>query len=86
MKKFPYIGYSEKELKYLEENFYFIQLGGDFIAVDGTHSFPQKEAGKLYWDALDDLVKMAKEGLDEKEVAYALNLIGSLRIQPVRVH
>jgi len=82
--KFPYLGYTEKELKVME-SYYFLQLGGDFVQSDDICTFTQKEITKLYNETLRDLVKLTEDG-SEKDARYALDLIRSLRVVPVRLH
>jgi len=85
MNKFPYRGYTEKELRKMESTYYFLEMGGDFVSENGICSFTEKELSKLYNRTLNDLLSLAEDG-SEKESKYAIDLIGSLRISCFRLH
>lgn len=84
-RKSPYIGYTEKEVHRMENNFFVLQFGGDFMLQDKFYLFTHKEAFKLYSDTLKGLVSITIDG-DEKDRNYALDLIGGLHIRPMRLH
>lgn len=85
MSQFPYKGYTEKELVHMEQNYYCLSLGGDFVMNNKFCTFTQKEMTKLYNQTLDRLVDLSTDNF-EKDKKYAIDLIGSLRIVPFRLH
>lgn len=85
MAKFPYKGYSKEELNHMENTYYFLILGGDFVSQNDIVTFSKQEIKKLYNQTLRNLVKLTEEG-DARDGKYGVDLIGSLRIVPVRVH
>jgi hypothetical protein len=84
-KKSPFRGYTEEEVRTMESGYYILNFGGDFMLENGFYLFTQKEATKLYKDTLKNVMSVAKNG-DEKERRYALDVLGKLIIQPMRLH
>jgi hypothetical protein len=84
-KKTAYIGYSEEDVRKMENGFFVLQLGGDFVFEDGFYLFTKNEINKLYSKTLKDILGIIKNG-SEKDRAYALNLIPGLLILPMRLH
>ena len=85
MPKFPYLGFSEKELTRMESQYWCIMMGGDFQMHGELVTFTPKEVNKIYSGILKDLVKLSQEG-SPKDAKYALDLIGSLRVVPFKLH
>jgi len=83
--KFPYIGYNEKEIKVMELNGFNLQFGDDFLLEDGRYLFNHSEISKMYKKALRDIVEVIETG-SEKEKRFAINLLGSLIVRPMRFH
>lgn len=83
--KFPYKSFTEKELARMENGYHCIMMGGDFQMHGDLVTFTPKEVNRVYGEILDDLVKLSKEG-SPKDAKYAIDLIGSLRIIPFRLH
>lgn len=86
MTDYPYEDFTAKELHELESTYFILIMGGDSVQVDGVYSHTKKEVSKLYNDILKDLIGMAHDGLSEKDRKYAVELIGTLVIQPIRIH
>jgi hypothetical protein len=84
MANFPYKDRTEKDIRAIESN-YFIQLGGDFVADEGSFLFTRKEAERMYNSTLKRLIGIVQNG-SEKDVRFGIDLIGTLRIVPVRLH
>ena len=84
-RKSAYIGYSEKEVENMEQNYFCIQFGGDFICEDSYYLFTKSEAEKLYKVTLEDLVGIIESG-EEKDRKYALDLIMGFLVRPMRLH
>lgn len=82
--KFPYVNCNERELNLMEEH-YFLIMGGDFVSRKDIVMFTKREMAHLYNKTLDNLMKIV-EGENPKEREFAISLIGSLRIVPVRIH
>lgn len=85
MAKFPYVSCTLKELRQMENYSYVIHMGGDFLIYDGFNTFTKKEAEKIYEDTLKDLIAVIENG-SEKDSKYAIKILGSLRIAPMRMH
>ncbi len=85
MAKFPYKNYSEKELARIEANFFCIQLGGDFLMDEDLFAFTKKETANFYNNTLSNLINLYQDG-SERDKKYAIDLIGSLRIVPFKLH
>jgi hypothetical protein len=83
--KFPYKSFTEKELARMENGYYCILMGGDHAMHGEFVTFTSKEANKVYNGILNDLIKLSQEG-SPKDAKYAVDLIGSLRIIPFRLH
>jgi hypothetical protein len=84
-KKSVYLGYTEEEVKRMENNYFVLQFGGDFVLEDSYYLFSKGEASKLYNKTLKNLISLIADG-SEKDKNFALNLIGGLAIKPVRLH
>jgi hypothetical protein len=85
MSKFPYVNCTEKELKHMESYSFAIEMGGDFLLHDGYTSFTKSESVKIYRSTLRDLISVVRDGC-EKDKNYALQLIGTLKVLPMRMH
>ena len=85
MTKFPYKGFSEKELTRMESSYFCLIMGGDFVIENEIITFTQKEISKIYNSTLRDLLILTQDG-SARDSKYAIDLIGSLRIIPFRVH
>lgn len=84
-KKYPYRGYTESEVFEMENGYFLLQFGGDFVLQDGIYLFTQKEVSKIYNDTLKRLVNVMNNG-SKKDKKYATDLIGSLVIKKMRLH
>lgn len=84
-KKSPFIGYSVEEVRRMENGFFLVQMGGDFLAEDGHYLFTRKEAVKLYNSTYRDLSEIINDGND-KDRAYSTDLILGLLIQKMVLH
>lgn len=84
-KNLPFRGYTEKEVRRMENGYYCLVLGGDFVLQDKFYLFTEREISKLYEDTLENLLKIIEDG-DEKDKQYAISLIPGLLIQPMRLH
>lgn len=83
--KSPYLGYTEEEVARMEAGYFTLRFGGDFMLEDNFYVFTKKEVSKLHKDTLRSLTKIVLDGND-KDRAYALELIAGLVIQPMRLH
>lgn len=83
--KSPYIGYTEQEVAGMENNYYVLQFGGDFVLESEHYLFTKSEVKKLHKKYLKDLMGIVQEG-SEKDRKYALDLIGGLAVKPMRLH
>ena len=84
-KKTKYVGYSEEDVRKMENGYFILQFGGDFVFEDGFYLFTKSEINKLYNKTLKDLLGIIQNG-SEKDRAYALDLIPGLVILPMRLH
>ena len=84
-KQSAYIGYSTEEVCKIENAFYCLQFGGDFLSEEGCYLFTRNEISKLYNKTLKDLVDIVYDG-SQKDSKYALNLICGLIVRPMRLH
>lgn len=84
-KKKIFRGYTEQEVLEMETGFYLFNFGGDFFTDNGHYLFTKKEISKIYRDTFKKVKNTIIDGSD-KEKAYALDLIGKLIIQPMRLH
>lgn len=84
-KKSPYKGYTEEEVRNMENNYYCLVLGGDFILDDGMYLFTKGETAKLWNRTLRNLIDITENG-EERDRKYAIHLIGGLIISPMRLH
>lgn len=85
MSKFPYPCYTKEEVDKMESGYYNLQMGGDFVIQDKFYLFTKSEMVRLYNSTLKDLIDITKNG-SEKDRAYAIDLIGTLVIRPMRLH
>ncbi len=83
--KSAYLGYTEQEIRMLEENYFTFQLGGDFVLEGDSYFFNRTEANRIYRNTVKDLRGITIDG-SGKDRNYAIDLIGSLRIVPLRFH
>lgn len=79
------VGYNNEEINKIENAFYCLQFGGDFVAEDGCYLFTRAEISKLYNRTLKNLVDIIYDG-SEKDSKYALNLVPGLIIRQMRFH
>ena len=84
-KKSPFGGYTIEEVRRMENGFFLVQMGGDFLAEDGHYLFTRKEAIKLYNSTYNDLIKIINDGND-KDRAYSTELILGLMVQRMVLH
>lgn len=84
-KNSPYIEYTLREVKNMEENYFILLFGGDCFVEDGYYLFTKAEVEKLYKTTLKDLMGIIADG-NEKDRNYALGLIAGLTIKPMRLH
>lgn len=84
-KKSSYVGYTEPEVYRMENNYFCIQFGGDFLAEDGVYLFTKSEASRAYKATLEDLLDIVETG-SEKDRKYALELIANFVVRPMRLH
>lgn len=82
--KSVYRNYSQKQIDRMEEG-YFLILGGDFVFDEDNFIFNKKEINNLYNRTVNNLIDLIKEGSD-KDRLYGIQLMGSLRAIPARVH
>lgn len=80
-----YLGYTEEEVNRMEQNYFVLQLGGDFVLEDNYYLFTKNEASRLYNSTLKNLMGLISDG-SEKDKNFALDLIVGLAIKPVRLH
>jgi hypothetical protein len=80
----PYIGYTLEDVKSME-NYFVLCFGGDFVLENDYYLFTKEEVSKIYKKMLKDLKGIAADG-SEKDKKYALDLIGGLKILPMRLH
>ena len=85
MRKSPYISFSLDDVAKIERTFYTINFGGDFLVHDNSHLFTQREAIKIYNTTMKDLLGIVRSG-NEKDRIYALDLMWSTIIQPLKLH
>jgi hypothetical protein len=84
-KKSPYIGYTIEEVNKMENGYFNLQFGGDFI-LDGEHFlFTKAEISRLYKKYLKDLTEIIEDG-SEKDRKYALDLIATMTVKQMRLH
>lgn len=83
--QYPYVGYTEDELKNLESNYFTLVMGGDFVIADDIAVFTKSEVQKLYKKYSKDLINIVNDG-DAKDRNYAMDLLSSMTIKPVRIH
>lgn len=84
-KKSHYRGYTEDEVKRMESGYYCLILGGDFVLEGEMYLFTKQETAKLWNRTLKNLRDIVDNGADRDRV-YALQLISSLLIEPMRLH
>lgn len=83
--KSPYPMFTEKEVAYLEANFYMIYWGKDFLHDDNNKfTFSEKTAYYYRNKAAIGLKKILKEG-DPEDINEAKELLLSLKIIPLRI-
>lgn len=83
--RYPYVGYTEAELKNLESKYFTLIFGGDFVIEDEIAVFTKSEVQKLYKRYAKDLINIVNDG-DAKDRNYAMDLLSSMTIKPVRIH
>lgn len=84
-KKCPYICYSLDEVTKMELSYFVVRFGGDFALEDDHYTFGKLEATSLYKKMFKDLVDIARTG-SVKDSKYALELMSTMSIQPMRLH
>ena len=84
-KESPYLGYTEEEVKRMENYFFVLQFGGDFVLEKREYLFTKAEISRLYNKYMKDLVKIVNNG-NEKDRNYALDLIAGMSVKPLRLH
>ncbi len=78
--------FTEKEVAYLEANFYTVSMGKEFLH-DDEDKFAFSEKTALYYRnrAASGLNKIIKEGDDPEEIKEAKDMLLSLKIIPLRI-
>jgi len=84
-KKSPFRGYSEEEVNRMENGYYCLIMGGDFVLEQDFYLFTKTEASQLYKATLNDLLDLVDNG-NMKDRKYAMNLIPTLMVSPMRLH
>jgi len=84
-KKSHYVGYTDDEVRRMEAHYFCLVLGGDFVSEDRSYLFTKAEITKLHNNTLRNLIGIIEDG-EEKDRNYALELIGTLNIKPMRLH
>lgn len=84
-KKSVYVGYSEEDVRRMENGYYMLQFGGDAVVQDGAYAFTPKEVTKLYNSTFKRLLDLIEDG-SEKDRKYALDLVAGLLVKPMRLH
>lgn len=84
-KKCPYLTYTLDEVAHMESNYFVIRFGGDFTLDDEHYTFGKPEATVVYKKMFKDLVDIARNG-SVKDSKYALDLMATMAIQPMRLH
>jgi hypothetical protein len=69
----------------MENTFYVLRFGGDFVIEDNSYLFTKTEIAKLYNKTLNNLLSVIEDG-NEKDRKYAMDLAASLFVQPMRLH
>lgn len=83
--KCPYMAYTLDEVLEMESSYFVIRFGGDFTLEDDHYTFGKPEATALYKKMFADLVDIARNG-SVKDSKYALELMATMSIQPMRLH
>lgn len=83
--KSAYLGYTEHEIRMLEDTYFTFQLGGDFVLEGDSYFFTRAEANRIYKNTIKDLRNITIDGA-EKDRNYAIDLISGLQIVPLRFH
>lgn len=78
--------FSLAELRDFEDNYFYLYLGGDFVAVEGSYTFTKKEVHQKYDEIFHELLDMATDNDSEHEREYALDLMSLMHIQRARLH
>jgi hypothetical protein len=84
-KKSIFVGYKEDEVRDMEENYYCLQMAGDFILDDNQFLFTRAEISKIYKNVINDLIDIIHDG-NEKDSKHAKYVIGRVFIVPMRLH
>lgn len=84
-KKTSYIGYSEEDVTAMENYYFVLQFGNDFMNEDHSYFFTKKEVSKLYNRTLKNLMGVVNNGSD-KDRKHAIKLIAGLVVSPMRLH
>lgn len=84
-KKSPYRGYTVEEVAKMENGYWNLQFGGDFIIEGDYFLFTKAEVSKLYKKYLKDLADIIEDG-SEKDRKYALDLIATMSVKQMRLH
>ena len=81
-KKSPFIGLTEKQAAALEDRFYMISIGNEFLHdEDGHFAFPKKTAALYKNKAVKGLREMVKTG-DKKSKEEAKAMLCAIKIVP----
>lgn len=84
-KKSAYKGYSEDDVRRIEDNFFCLEVGGDYWCEEGFYLFTKKEVIKVYNKVLDNLNDLMRSDSD-KDRAYAIDLLGRMYVRQIRLH
>lgn len=80
----PFVNGTQENIALMETNTFVIQVGSDVYMYNNLIVFQKDHAEKLYFDVLNGLQLMAKEG-SPKERRAALKSLYSVRIIPFKV-
>lgn len=81
----PFVSFSPQELRAIEDQLYYIQIGNDVVTDGHKMTFSQKTTAKHYNDTIEKLLIGITNGTN-KESRIAKRLMETLRIHPLRIH
>lgn len=81
----PYINMTLEEVEHAEANFYYLQVADETAEFQGRFTFSKQRAEYLFWELMNSMRHMIKEGeKEDKMIAHAALL--NFRIHPLRIH
>lgn len=84
--KSPYVNRTIEEVNRLELNRFYIQLGSEvYLAESGNVSFTKDKSEEIFFDILEDLYDMKKNGTKIQKVD-ASACLHYFKIHPLRFH